>query len=488
MIGFSEKRGAAECAFDGATLTVSTGRIRREWRVVPNGLATTSLRLWPDGREWIAPPHEAPPACDWRLFQLVEADAVGELTAAEVRVVPREGVVDEHLETSLVFNYAAAAVQVRHVVWVFPDAVGLRTRIDLRALHAKGTEEWPGYLVDSHAERLRVAVAQTARLAAGYYNDTQHRNSLLTPMLKEERHEGALSDDGLEVYDWANLLHLRRADDGLALVKESHKCVNQEGVDTGAFVLTPDGVRVTGLGWRVNGYGDPAPWIRTDAWHEGWANWCVLYAGGEAEGLRAVKAFDRTRFGFDPARDVYMNANTWGSRGAGDLSRAAAAEDSVLQEIASCADLGIDVLQIDDGWEFAGDMPFDATDWRPVPARYPDGWGKVRAAAEQAGVKLGLWFAWTAPIERIKENCDQGGFLYLKMDYANLFDYPAIWGWRAYNEQQGVVPLLTSGAFKPLFSSVWAERRMADRLATSVISRLPRPPDAMPSSLWLEKR
>ena len=68
------------------------------------------------------------------------------------------------------------------------------------------------------------------------------------------------------------------------------------------------------------------------------------------------------------------------------------------------------------------------------------------------------------------------------------FDYPAIWGWRAYNEQQGVVPLLTSGAFRPLFSSVWAERRMADRLAASVIARLPRPPDAMPASLWLEKR
>lgn len=68
------------------------------------------------------------------------------------------------------------------------------------------------------------------------------------------------------------------------------------------------------------------------------------------------------------------------------------------------------------------------------------------------------------------------------------YDYPAIWGWRAYNEQQGVVPLLTSGAFKPIFSSVWAERRMADRVAASVISRLPRPPDALPASLWLEKR
>ena len=68
------------------------------------------------------------------------------------------------------------------------------------------------------------------------------------------------------------------------------------------------------------------------------------------------------------------------------------------------------------------------------------------------------------------------------------FDYPPVWGWRAYNEQLGVVPLLTSGAFKPLFSSVWAERRMAGRLAASVVSRLPRPPDALPASLWLEKR
>ncbi|WP_421995687.1 class I SAM-dependent methyltransferase [Reyranella sp.] len=67
------------------------------------------------------------------------------------------------------------------------------------------------------------------------------------------------------------------------------------------------------------------------------------------------------------------------------------------------------------------------------------------------------------------------------------FDYPEQWGWRAYNEQQGIVPLLTTGAYRPLFSSVWAERRLADRLAASVASRLPRPADAIAASLWLEK-
>lgn len=67
------------------------------------------------------------------------------------------------------------------------------------------------------------------------------------------------------------------------------------------------------------------------------------------------------------------------------------------------------------------------------------------------------------------------------------FDYPSIWGWRAYNEQLGVLPLLATGAYKPLFSSVWAERRLNERLGSSVIARLPHPPEAIAASLWLEK-
>ena len=67
------------------------------------------------------------------------------------------------------------------------------------------------------------------------------------------------------------------------------------------------------------------------------------------------------------------------------------------------------------------------------------------------------------------------------------FDYPPMWGWRNYNEQQGVLPLLATGAYRPLFSSVWATRRMTERLAASVVARLPQPADAMATSLWLEK-
>lgn len=68
------------------------------------------------------------------------------------------------------------------------------------------------------------------------------------------------------------------------------------------------------------------------------------------------------------------------------------------------------------------------------------------------------------------------------------FDYPSVWGWRAYNEQLGVVPLLATGAYAPVFSSVWVTQRLGARLAQSVVARLPMPADALATSLWLEKR
>ena len=90
-------------------------------------------------------------------------------------------------------------------------------------------------------------------------------------------------------------------------------------------------------------------------------------------------------------------------------------------------------------------------------------------------------------LNRVLPHLPAGALIHIH-DIFLPFDYPAIWGWRNYNEQQGVVPLLASGLYTPLFSSAWVERRMADRLAGSVIARLPRPADALPASLWLEKR
>lgn len=67
-------------------------------------------------------------------------------------------------------------------------------------------------------------------------------------------------------------------------------------------------------------------------------------------------------------------------------------------------------------------------------------------------------------------------------------DYPKAWAWRNYNEQQGVIPLLLSGAYEALFSSPYATTRMADRVGRCVAARLPQHPQGHSTSLWLRKR
>jgi hypothetical protein len=66
-------------------------------------------------------------------------------------------------------------------------------------------------------------------------------------------------------------------------------------------------------------------------------------------------------------------------------------------------------------------------------------------------------------------------------------DYPASWRWRGYNEQLGVMPLITGGGWQPLFASHYAASHMAEQLGRTVLAKLPKP-DAPASSLWLLKR
>lgn len=65
--------------------------------------------------------------------------------------------------------------------------------------------------------------------------------------------------------------------------------------------------------------------------------------------------------------------------------------------------------------------------------------------------------------------------------------YPADWDWRGYNEQQGVAPLITSGAWCIEFASHYAVTRMKDRISGSILDRIPMPQGAREASLWLKK-
>ena len=130
----------------------------------------------------------------------------------------------------------------------------------------------------------------------------------------------------------------------------------------------------------------------------------VAYAGGRAGATRALHVFQRAFYQSDDEHPALLLSNTWGDRcGAASLS-----EKFILAEIAAARDLGVEVVQIDDGWQkgatvntpVAGNQGvwngFWAADphfWDVNAVRFPRGLAPLAAAAEAAGVRLGLWFA-----------------------------------------------------------------------------------------------
>jgi len=270
---------------------------------------------------------------------------------------------------------------------------------------------------NGYTARLPIAAGSAPRLYGGYFADTQNRNTRETPLLHEDTCTGPV--DGTERVGWASFVALQNdndnGNDGLVVLKESHKCVNSHGCDTGDFTLDATSLTNTGLGMEATD-------IKPEKYTRAWANWTILYSGGDV--ALAIKKFDRVRFPL--TGPLKLMSNFWGSSLSNKPSpHYAAREENILKEIASGADLGVEVVQIDDGWQ---GPTFDH--WRPIayfdtarkyPA-YPEGWKNVREAAAKAGLELGLWSAEQCPLKDLVYNYDQGDFRFFKIDFLHMND------------------------------------------------------------------
>ena len=263
---------------------------------------------------------------------------------------------------------------------------------------------------------------QPLRRYIGYYNDMQHRNTPETECLREEVRDGAAA--ARETAEWASIASLESPGRGLLMVKESHKCVNQAGVDTGAFLFDRSGLQNTGWALALED-------LRPDSFQWCWASWVIAHDGtGDGREL-ALKQFDRIRYPVVLERDMYMLACTWGNSRSWRDGANYATEKQVLPEMNSVADLGIDMLLIDDGWETSlraeGSVPDGGMGWKPNLEAYPQGWRNVIARRKKLGLRLGLWFdGGSAPLADVKWNWDQIHMDQVKLDFLSLARYPML--------------------------------------------------------------
>lgn len=130
----------------------------------------------------------------------------------------------------------------------------------------------------------------------------------------------------------------------------------------------------------------------------------LAYRGGTPGRTRALHRFQRCLRQYRPGRDGVFLSNTWG-----DGNRDSRINEAFLmREVAAGAELGVDVIQIDDGWQKGrsansanvknGDgswgcyWDLDPDFWKPCPERFPNGLKPVVTAAREKGMRFGLWF------------------------------------------------------------------------------------------------
>ncbi len=397
--------------FDGQNLTVSTGTVTRQWHLSRRGLQTVSLRL---GAQEYAPTRtHGATACDWDFGPLGEC----KLVSLSADLDDDERFTSDHLRVVAEFEYPEGGLRLRYAIWAYPGAPGLRTQCRLKALAAY---DGAGATFDPQVvETISVQHPKLRRRAFGLMQGI--KANMDARILRE-----AEVPDGSAAVDWANGVALRADDHGVILIKESNKHTHlhkNADVATGEFLFDHESASVTGAGLLPQD-------VTADRFRNCWATWTVLFSGDESNAELALKRFDRVRFPVHPTHDVYIMANTWGTEDGRAPCLHAAREENVLEELESVADLGIDVLQIDDGWQTpqwttaasAREVQHGAgaaKQFGDYPV-YPHGWANVRRRADELGVKLGLWAAWTAPSAALIENYDRGDFKYFKLDFANL--------------------------------------------------------------------
>ncbi|MBS1370455.1 MAG: hypothetical protein HPZ91_10920 [Lentisphaeria bacterium] len=135
--------------------------------------------------------------------------------------------------------------------------------------------------------------------------------------------------------------------------------------------------------------------------------WAVIgYDGGCAGLTRALHLFQRELRCVVPGRDGLALSNTWGDRNRDQALN----ECFMLDEVDIASFLGIDVCQIDDGWQrgitmnsvkaqeagggvWEGYYAVDSGFWEVHPGRFPNGLAPLVKRAAEKRIGLGLWFS-----------------------------------------------------------------------------------------------
>jgi len=171
--------------------------------------------------------------------------------------------------------------------------------------------------------------------------------------------------------------------------------------------------------------------------------WSVLeYEGGALERAQALQQWQQAqRPDTEGHHTPRFLSNTWGDRSRDGRMK----EEFILQEIDAAARLGVEVLQLDDGWQqgttanskdaakkggvWEGFWKTDPDFWTVHKERFPHGLEGIIEHARSKGIQIGLWYApdswnhfanWKKDADKILELHQTYGVEHFKVDSINF--------------------------------------------------------------------
>ncbi len=177
--------------------------------------------------------------------------------------------------------------------------------------------------------------------------------------------------------------------------------------------------------------------------------WCQLYGTTVGVGttdklLVEYRQLYRAQYLAPKFEEPFIMSNTWGDRS----QDSRVCEEFMLKEIEAGAKLGVDIIQIDDGWQkgvtinskarkssiWEGFYAADPDFWAVHPQRFPHGLKPLVKKAARHGIRFGLWFApdsshefanWRRDVDTVLNLHRMYGISSFKLDSVNLLSKKA---------------------------------------------------------------
>jgi len=380
--------GPCHASLDGGLLRVGNGLLERTWRVAAHGsLAARSLRDEAGRIEWIG---DAPATGEG------VAAGRGELTAEAGAAGPTE---EPSLRVQLHLRTDAGTVV--HRFQVFPGVAAIVAEC---AIEGAPTPAAPAVARLAAVESFAPAPAGWALTRVRFFDRT---DLYAGPLVIERPGLAVTADDANDAELLAdggrfrgNVFFIEDPQSAAGVLWLKHAALPDERPaamdEKGAVVRRLFDLTIAHGRLRLDSHELGAAGGRT------YRTVALVYQGGRAGRIAVLQRYHRHLRTYEPGRDGLMLCNFWGEWN----SNKNLSGPFLVREIDAAARLGVDVFEIDAGWQHGPyPNPIDRKKrdavghygthpryWDFHPERFPQGIKPFVAQARARGLKFGIWF------------------------------------------------------------------------------------------------